>query len=399
MGKGGSGTTNQNVTQTTSNIGPSQQPYYTAAMQGASTLLRTPYIPYGYTQDPVTREVVRAIDPATGQPVNAQRIADFTTQQKNIQQQVAGLQTPSQFGQATNFLNTAGLGTLAASQYDPSQFYTSQVGIGPLNYYQMQGPDSFTQPGAASAYMSPFVQQALEPQMREAIYSAKRGQLAEDLGAARQGTYGGSRQLLASLERERNLGQNLSDIYGKGMQTAFEQAQGQFNTEQQARQNAAMRNLEAALGVQSTGLQYGTQAALANQQSMLEAQRLAEQSRQFGASNALVGYGQLGQLGQTMTNAAQAQQNADLARLAAQQSSAAQEQALNQEYLTQQYQDFLTQRDYPYQQYQRYMNLLSGVPQATTSTTTEKVPSPGLAQQLIGGGLAALGTYKTFTGG
>jgi len=56
----------------------------------------------------------------------------------------------------------------------------------------------------ATQYMSPYIQQALEPQMREAITSARRGQVAQDLGSARQGTYGGSRQLLASMERERN---------------------------------------------------------------------------------------------------------------------------------------------------------------------------------------------------
>jgi len=62
------------------------------------------------------------------------------------------------------------------------------------------------------------------------------------------------------------------------------------------------------------------------------------------------------------------------------------------------YQDFLAERDYPYMQLQRYSNLMSGVPQATQTTSTQTAPSPGIAQQLLGAGLGAYSTYRTFTG-
>jgi len=58
------------------------------------------------------------------------------------------------------------------------------------------------------------------------------------------------------------------------------------------------------------------------------------------------------------------------------------------------YQDFLRELDYPYTQLQRYGNLLSGVPVAGTTTTTTAGQTPGLAQQLVGGGLGAYSTYK-----
>lgn len=376
MAKGGGGTSTQYVKSETSNLPEYARPYFESMMQRSQSLLTQPYQTYGQ-----------------------ERIAGFTDQQKQLQQQTAGMQTPGQFGTATDLTTAAGLGSLAAGQYTPGQFGYQSVGGPNLNMYQMQGPDSFTQPGMAGQYMSPFIQQALEPQMREAMFNAKRGQLAEDLGAARQGTYGGSRQLLASMERERNLGQQMSDIYGKGMQTAFEQAQGQFNTESQARQNAAMQNLQAALGVQGLGAQYGQQAALANQQAGLDVQRMMEQSRQFGSQQGLAGLAQAGQMGQTLTNIGQAQQNADISRLGLQSSTAAQQQALNQQYLDTAYQDFLRQQGYPLEMLQQYSSLLHGVPVAPTSTTTMSAPSPSVASQLLGAGLGAAGLYNMYKGG
>jgi hypothetical protein len=467
-------TTTQNVIQTTSNIGAAQQPYYNTLMQGAQGLLRT--------NMPIYQ--------------GGDRLEGFTQQQRNLQNQIAGMQTPGEFGQASNFMNTAAQGTIANAQYNPGQFNAQQIGMpnlqqysmqGPANvqsqrvnsqdmraaqsnynpsldYFQMQGPQQFgsTQ---AQQYMSPFIQQALEPQMREAVTSARRGQVAQDLGAARQGTYGGSRQLLASMERERNLGQQMGDIQARGLQSAYENAQQQFerdraagmttaqqnqaaalnvqglgadvgsrmalanlSNEQQARVNNqaqrfqaqgmnAENALRAALANQQTGLQVGQQnlnAALetqrlgattglealrANQTADLERQRMYEQSRQFGAGQGLAAFGQLGQFGQTLSNVGSARQNADLARYGLQTSTAAQQQAFGQQQRDLDYQDFLREVDYPYMQYQRYANLMSGVPQATQTTRTESAPSPGIGQTLLGGGLAAAGMYNTFRGG
>jgi hypothetical protein len=200
------------------------------------------------------------------------------------------------------------------------------------------------------------------------------------------------------MERERNLGQNLADIQARGMQTAFEQAQGQFNTEQQARQAAARTNLEAALGVQSLGSEQGMRAALANQQQNLEAQRMREQSRQFGSTQGLAALAQAGQMGQTLSNIGSARSQADIARFGLQQSTAAQRQALNQQKLDMAYQDFLRERDYPMEQLQQYSSLLRGVPITPSSTTSTYAQQPGIGQQLLGTGLGAASIYKTFAG-
>ena len=78
-----------------------------------------------------------------------------------------------------------------------------------------------------------------------------------------------------------------------------------------------------------------------------------------------------------------------------QQSTAAQEQAFGQQQRDLDYGDFLRQSDYPYTQYQRYANLLSGVPQAMNTTTTQTAPAPSLASQIMGTGLGAASIYNT----
>jgi len=298
-------TTTQNVIQTTSNIGAAQQPYYNTLMQRAQGILPTDVPIYQ----------------------GGDRLEGFTQQQKNLQNQIAGMQTPGQFGQASNFMNTAAQGTLANAQYNPGQFGSQQIGMpnlqqysmqGPanvqsqrvnsqnmqaaqsnynpsLNYFQMQGPQQFgsTQ---AQQYMSPFIQQALEPQMREAVTNARRGQVAQDLGSARQGTYGGSRQLLASMERERNLGQQMGDIQARGLQSAFENAQQQFERDRAAGMTTAQQNQAAALNVQGLGADVGSRMALANLSNEQQA-RVNNQAQRFQYQEAIgadfVPFGQL----------------------------------------------------------------------------------------------------------
>ena len=423
MGK----STTQNITQTTSNIGASQQPYYNAAMQGAAGLL--------------TAQTPRYVN-AQGQPIG--RIAGFTDQQKNLQGQVAGMGTPGQFGQATDFANKAGVAALnagnynpaaqyqtgsyaPAANYDPTKFTSQQIQDQNLEYFQMGEAEQFGN-DQAQKYMSPYIQNVLDIQKREAATDAQKSQLMQNLGASRQGTYGGSRQLLAGLTRERDLGQQMGDIQAKGMQSAYENAQQQFERDRAAGMSVKDANLKAKLSVQDLEARNNLQARMANQQYDFEAQRAAEQSRQygsdfgeksrqfganfdeqsrqfgadfgeksrqFGADLGLRGAQTAGDMAQKLSNIGSAQSQADQARLALQQQTAAQEQGLNQQKLDMAYSDFQKEADNPYTQLQRYMNLMSGVPQATQTTTTQSAPSPSLASQIMGTGLSAASIYNT----
>ena len=446
MAKGGGSNTVQKSEVTQSTLPEYARPYFEGLMTRANANLTGPYIPYGYTQDKTTGEVVKALD-AQGKPINPQRIAGFTPQQQQLQQNILSQQTPSQFGSASTLATAAGLGSLQAGQYTPGQFGFQQVNAQQFNApsmqaaqtnynpklttFQMQAPDQFGQQ-QTEQYMTPYMQNVLDVQKREAIRDARQGQIVQDLGAARQGTYGGSRQLLAGLERERGLGQQLGDIQSRGLQAAYENAQQQFERDRAAGMTAQQRNLEAQLGVQQLGTDVGLKtalanldansqanvqnlaaqlqtqglnaeqamrAALANQQAGLDVQRMGEQSRQFGSSQGLAGLAQAGQMGQTLTNIGSAQSQADQARFGLQQSTAAQNQALQQQYMDMAYQDFLRQRDYPMEQLQQYSSLLRGVPVTPTTTATTYAPNASLGSQLMGGGLAAAGIYNTFRGG
>lgn len=133
-----------------------------------------------------------------------------------------------------------GMGEQAASL--PFQEYTGQrfAGIQPLLQEAFQrapsvGTASFTAPGIAGQYMSPYFQQALEPQLREATRQADIARTSRGARFAQAGAFGGSRQGVEESEADRNLQQRLGDIQATGTQQAFESAQNQFNREQAAR--------------------------------------------------------------------------------------------------------------------------------------------------------------------
>ncbi|MFN3705285.1 MAG: hypothetical protein ACK4WM_04755, partial [Thermoflexales bacterium] len=163
---------------------------------------------------------------------------------------------------------------------------------------------------------------------------------------------------------------------------------------QQAGLTVGQANLQALLDTQQLGAQTGLQALLANQQANLEAQRLSEQSRQFGAQQGLAGLDLAGQMGQTLGNLGQFQQVADLQRLNAQAAAAAEQQALEQRYYDQAYADFLRQRDYPMEALGQYSNLLRGLPMQLNTSQVTYAPPPSMASQVLGTGLGALGLSR-----
>jgi hypothetical protein len=257
------------------------------------------------------------------QTYGGQRLATATPEQQAVRQNVAAMQQPGQFAAGTGLAAAGGLNALGAGQ----------------QYMAMA-----TSPGAQQAFMSPYMQNVVDLQKQEAIRDAQKGQLAQNLAAARQGTYGGARQLLAGTERERNLQQNLANIQATGAQKAYEQAM--------------------------QGMQFGTQAGIQG----------ATAASQAGAT--------LGQLG-----IGQQQQALDLAK--AQEAFGGMGQAEQQKALDIQYQDFLQQQQNPYKQLGFMSDILRGSANltATGGKTVYEAP-PSVASQIGGLGLAGLGVYN-----
>ena len=354
-----------NSTTTTNNLPEYARPYYENVLNRAQAESYRDYTPY-----------------------QGQRIAGFTPDQQALQTEIRNMQTPGQFGAASDLAYGAGLNASNAGQYNPAAVVNQQVQMPHLDMYQMRGAEQFGNP-QAQQYMSPYIQNVMDVQKREAVRDAQKTQLAQDLGAARQGTYGGARQLLAATERERALGQNLGDIQARGLQSAYENAQSQFERDRAAGFNVGQQNLQAAQQRQQLGTQTGLQAALANQSSNLDAQRLAEQSRQFGSQQGLAANAQALEAGRTLGNLGLTQQQADQQRLGLQTASADQYQQERQRQYDMAYADFLRQRDYPMEQLGYYSNLLRGVPVGLNTTGTTYAPPPSMLAQVGGAGLGA----------
>lgn len=177
---------------------------------------------------------------------------------------------------------------VAAERVGAPQMQAAQTQFQPnLQTFQM-GPaaqvttSSFAQPGSAEAFMSPYVQSVVERQQQAAQREADVQR--QTLGAqfAQAGAFGGGRFGVQQARAAEALARQKGDIQAAGLQQAFQQAQQQFNTEQQARLAAQQanqaaglqvggQNLAAQLGVQQLGTQTGLQTALANLSSQQQA--------------------------------------------------------------------------------------------------------------------------------
>ena len=296
--------------------------------------------------DTAKRAVTEASTPYTA--YKGERIAGFDPFQLTAQQSVANLGPAQQLGPATQYAASAGA-RAGDIKYAPQTNF---------------GAPSFATPGLADMYMSPYVQNVVDIQKREAQRQADIAGQQAQAGAVKQGAYGGSRQAILQAEANRNLSQQMGDIQKAGSQAAYEQAQNLYNTEAQ-RQMAA--------------------------------QQATEQSRQYGANLGLQGLSTQLQAAQQLGTLGQEQMNQQQAIINAMQNVGQQRQAMNQQQLSQQYGDFLTQKQYPYQQLAYMMEMLKGVPSQTTQSIYQAPPSA--TAQLAGAGTALYGASKLFAGG
>jgi hypothetical protein len=202
----------------------------------------------------------------------------------------------------------------------------------------------------ASQYMDPYMQNVVGIQQREAARASEMQRNQNQAQAVGQGAFGGSRQAIVEAERQRNLATQQGDIQARGLQDAYSRGQTQFNTENQLREQS--RQYGAGLGLQ-------------------------------GLQTALTGAGQ------------QFTQGMDVNKLQAGYGTQQQQQVQN--ILGQQYQDFLDQKKFPYQQLEFQSNLLRGTPSGSTQTMYTAAPST--ASQVAGLGTAALGVSKLMAKG
>jgi len=341
---------------------------------------------------------------------------------------MAGFNANYQAGQFGNQFQAPG-------QYQPGQFSMGEAQAPSLQNYQFQNAPQDVQSqqfdqGAAQQYMNPYMQSVVDLQQQDAQRQADIATTGRNAQAVGAGAFGGSRQAIMDAEAAKNLAAQKGSIQAQGLQSAYGQAQQQFNADQAQRMQAALanqgmgynvgsQNLAANLGIQQLGSGQNLQAQLANQQALMQAQNAAEQSRQFGAGqgmtaaqqraqyglagqqageqsrqfgagigmqgiqNALNAAGQLGQFGQNIYG--QQVGNINLRN-----QMGAQQQQEQQAIKNQQIQNFATAAQYPMLQLGNMSNLLRGLPMQSTSVQSyQAAPSP--ISQLGGLGLTAAG--------
>lgn len=239
----------------------------------------------------------------------------------------------------------AGLESLA--EYDPASYTARQ----------------FT-PEEAQTYMDPYMQSVVDVQKRRAIEDFGRGQAERDAKAVGAGAFGGSRQAVMQGMAEEGLADRLGDIQATGSQAAYDQALRAFDADRAAQRDAAT---------------------------------FGEASRQFGAGQGLAGYQAALDAGRGLVDYGERARAADIQGAQLLETIGADLRAEDQARLDLAYQDFLSQRDYPMRQYERFAGILSGVPiQPDVSTTTYQSYNP--IQQALGTGISALGLYKGLGG-
>jgi len=275
------------------------------------------------------------------------RVAQFTPLQQQAYQNAGLMQTAPQLGDATAMAGMAGLGALNTQYtFNPSDFNKAFSGA---TTRDAQGNVT------GNTMMNPYMQNVVERQQADAQRQSDIAMQAMNAQAARSGAFGGSGNYLMRGQAAGNLARQKGDIQAKGLQDAYNQAMGQFNTQYQ--QNAQQQQYGAGLGLQ--GLQTANTAA-----------------------------GNLANIGNTQYN-----QNMGINQMQNQYGGQQQQQLQN--VLNTQYQDFQNYQNYPYKQMGFMSDMLRGLP-LTQQASTVYQQAPSMVSQVAGLGGAALTGAKLF---
>lgn len=412
-----------NTTVTNTNIPDYAQPYVENMLNAAQAQIYNkcmtgfnPYVPYSTNP--------------------ADYVASFSPLQQQAQSSSANLQTPGlyncaawsarnaqagalgtagvacQYGQAgswagnnaANLSNQYGAQGAAAGQYasgmsQQAGCYGKALGMTGSNIGQSLGQmsqNASTGPGSVASYMNPYLQQALAPQLQLANqqYGMTGAQLAGQ--ATQQGAFGGSRQALQCSLNQQNKMLAQNQIIGQGYNQAFQNAQQQMNTANQAALAGNAQALQGAgMNLQAAG-QAGSQAmqgAGMGLQAAGQAGNLGIQGAQAGLAG--VGAQQnafnlAGQQGMNLANIGSQQLGAQQSIIKCQAQQGALEQQNQQNIINQAVQNYATAQQYPYMQLGQLNAMLRGLPMQQSSTSMYQA-APSLAAQAGGLGVAALG--------
>lgn len=275
------------------------------------------------------------------------RQAQFTPLQQQSFENAGLMQTAPQLGDATAMAGMAGLGALNTQYtFNPADFNKA---FSAATTRDAQGNVT------GNTMMNPYMQNVVERQQADARRQSDISRQIQDAQAARSGAFGGSGRLLANNQLNANLARQQGDIQAQGLNTAYNQAMGQYNAQNQL--NAQQQQFGAGLGLQ------GLQTALSGAKSLADIGN-TQYGQNVGLLNIQNQFG--GQQQQQMQN------------------------ALNAEY-----QDYLNAQNYPYKQLGFMSDMLRGLP-LTQQSSAMYGQAPSAVSQIAGLGGAALTGAKLF---
>jgi hypothetical protein len=216
------------------------------------------------------------------------------------------------------------------------------AGLGGLGVAGQSNPQNFQQ--NVGGYMNPYMQQVLAPQLDELRRQYGISGTQQAAQATQAGAFGGSRDAIMAAENQRNLGTAQNQAIGQAYGNAFGAAQNQYNQ---------------------------------------------------GLQNQLAGYGMAGNAANTLGQLGQNQFNQQTSAIGLQNQLGTQQQQQQQNVLNQQYQDFLTQKQNPYNQLSFMQSMLAGLPMS--SSVQNVYQNPSTLSQVAGlgtTGIAGLGLYN-----
>ena len=275
------------------------------------------------------------------------RQAQFTPLQQQSFENAGLMQTAPQLGDATAMAGMAGLGALNTQYtFNPADFNKA---FSAATTRDAQGNVT------GNTMMNPYMQNVVERQQADARRQSEIAGQAQQAQAARSGAFGGSGDFLMRGQARGNLARQLGDIQAQGLNTAYNQAMGQYNAQNQL--NAQQQQFGAGLGLQ------GLQTAMSGAKSLAD-----------------IGQTQYGQ---------------NLGLLDVQNRFGTQQQGQIQNQLNTEYQDFLNAQNYPYKQLGFMSDMLRGLP-LTQQSSAMYGQAPSAVSQIAGLGGAALTGAKLF---
>jgi hypothetical protein len=361
-----------------------------------------------------------------GQNIGIMGGANYGMQGAGYGQQAAQLSGNALgYGQNASDIGMMGLGAQGMGQgiANQAQGYGQQAANAGNQYAQQA-----TNPYAMQAYMSPYMQNVVDVQNREAVRNSQIAGTQQQGEATRVGAFGGGRDAIMRAERERNLSTLMNQNQAQGLQSAFQQAQQaqQFGANlglqglQGAQQglgtalqggqlglsgiNTALQGQQGAMaGVGQAGTMYGlgmqgAQTGLQGVNAQLAGTAQGMQGAQTGLAGvqgAQAGYGLQGQQGMNYANMLGQQQQNQLGLYGAQNQFGAQQQALEQSKINQSMQDYANAQQYPLMQLGTMSNMLRGLPMQASSTQ-QYMAAPNQLSQAIGTIGSGASIYNAF---